>query len=80
MSNGKIEMSYEEYKETGKNILKDIFNMSKEDYEMGIGLINKIASYESKIEDLAFEIIPENKILRLLYNFRILFKENKRKW
>ena len=62
MSNGKIEMSYEEYKETGNNILKDIFNITKEDYEKGIEFINQIASYENKIEELASEIIPNNNI------------------
>lgn len=62
MSDKKIEMSYEEYKETGKNVLKDMWKLSKEDYEKGIEFINKIISYENKIEDLALEIIPDNKI------------------
>ena len=48
MNDREIKMSYEEYKETTKDILKDMFK-TKEDYE-------------SKIENLASEIIPDNKI------------------
>lgn len=62
MNDREIKMSYEEYKETTKDILKDMFKMTKEDYEKGIEFINYIANYESKIENLASEIIPDNQI------------------
>lgn len=77
MNDREIKMSYEEYKETTKDILKDMFKMSKEDYEKGIEFINYIASYEDKIENLASEIIPDNKICGYYIIIEYCFKQIK---
>lgn len=77
MNNREIKMSYEEYKETTKDILNDMFKMTKEDYEKGIEFINYIANYESKIENLASEIIPYNKICGYYFILEYCYKKIK---